>query len=228
LCGTFTVTARLRLTRERLRLEQGPGTENQATALREQAERYAGRGIATDYAVQYAVALALLGRGGHAAAYLQAHLDLLPEANAAARDDARLMLGLIAGPGQAAGRTALEQLLAGGADAGKRRMALHLLTEGADNAESRQRLRRALDELLAPVAAHPLTEELLLARAELALADQAYGRAEADARDLLARFPVSPLRARALTQLATAAWELRRFRTAADYAGQAAAAGCCH
>jgi hypothetical protein len=216
--------ARLRLTRERLRLEQGPGTENQATALREQAERYAGRGIATDYAVQYAVALALLGRGGQAAAYLQTHLDLLPEANAAARDDARLMLGLIAGPGQAAGRTALEQLLAGGADAGKRRMALHLLTEGADNAESRQRLRRTLDELLAPVAAHPLTEELLLARAELALSDQAYGRAEADARDLLARFPASPLRARALTQLATAAWELRRFRTAADYAGQAAAA----
>ena len=216
--------ARLRLTRERLRLEQGPGTESQATALREQAERYAGRGIATDYAVQYAVAVTLLGRPEAAADYLRSHLDQLPEANAAARDDARLMLGLVAGAGRAAGRVALEELLAAGEDPGKRRMALHLLVGGADTPEARQRLWRTLDELLAPVAAHPLAEELLLARAELALADQAYGRAEADARDLLVRFPASPLRARALTQLATAAWELRRFRTAADYAGQAAAA----
>ncbi len=215
--------ARLRLTRERLRLEQGPGTETQAAALREQAERYAGRGVATDYAVQYAVALTLLGRGGQAVSYLQAHLNFLPESSAGARDDVRLMLGLIAGPSQAAGRTALEQLLGAGAEAGKRRMALHLLAEGAVTPEARQRLRRTLDELLAPVAAHPLTEELLLVRAELALADQDYGRAEMDARDLLVRFPASPLRPRALTQLATVAWELRRFRTAADYASQAAA-----
>ena len=214
--------ARLRLTRERLRLEQGAGTETQAAALREQAERYAGRGVATDYAVQYAVALTLLGRGEQAVAYLQAHLNLLPEANAGARDDVRLMLGLIAGPSQVAGRSALEQLLGGGADAGKRRMALHLLAEGAVTSEARQRLRRTLDELLAPVAAHPLTEELLLVRAELALGDQDYGRAESDAKALLARFSASPLRSRALTQLATVAWELRRFRTAADYAGQAA------
>jgi hypothetical protein len=54
--------ARLRLTRERLRLAQGEATENQARELREQAERYAGRGVGTDYAVQHAVALSQLGR----------------------------------------------------------------------------------------------------------------------------------------------------------------------
>jgi hypothetical protein len=72
--------------------------------------------------------------------------------------------------------------------------------------------------------AHPLTEELLLARAELALVDRNYVEAEAGAKDLLARFPRSELRARALTQLASTNWELKRFRTAADYAVQAAGA----
>ncbi len=217
--------ARLRLTREQLRLAQGEVTENQANELRAQAERYAGRGVGTDYAVQHAVALTLLGRREAATDYLQAQLATLGEAAASgSRDDVRLMIGLIAGPGQAAGRTALEQLLAAGADAGKQRMALHLLAEGAETADARVWLRRTLDELLARAPAHPLTEELLLVRAELSLADRAYGRAEADAKELLVRFPASALRARALTQLAAAAWEQGRFRTAADYAAQAAGA----
>ncbi len=216
--------ARLRLARERLRLSQGEVSENQANALREQAERYSGRGVGADYAAQYAVALHLLGRREAAIAYLQAQLGLLPEGLAGARDDLRLVLGLIAGPAQGPGRAALEQILVSGVDAGEQRVALQLLAEATDGAESRQRLRRILDELLAARSAHALSEDLLAARAELALAGQDYGRAEADARDLLARFPASPQRARALTQLATVAWDLKRFRTAADYAAQAAGA----
>ncbi len=217
--------ARLRLTRERLRLAQGKATDEQADELKKQAERYAGRSVGTDYAIQHAVALALLGRREPAAAYLQAQLASLAEDGlASSRDDVRLMIGMIAGPGAGAGRTALEQLLGGGADAMKQRMALYLLAEGAETTDARGRLRRLLDELLARAPAHVLTEELLLARAELALADQDRGAAEADAKALLARFPGSAQRARALTQLATVAWELRRFRTAADYAAQAAGA----
>ena len=214
--------ARLRLTRERLRLAQGEVSENQANALREQAERYAGRGVGADYAAQYAVALHLLGRRDAAVAYLQGQIGVLPEGLAGARDDLRLVLGLIAGPAQGPGRVALEQILTAGVDAGEQRVALQLLSEATDSADSRQRLRRILDELLAARPAHPLTEDLLVARAELALAGQDHARAEADARDLLARFPVSAQRARALTQLATVAWDLKRFRTAADYAAQAA------
>src|SRR5690606_39212580 len=60
--------------------------------------------------------------------------------------------------------------------------------------------------------------------AELSLASQDPVRAEADARALLTRFPGSAQRARALTQLAAASWELRRFRGAADFAAQAAGA----
>lgn len=214
--------ARLRLARERLRIEQGEVTESQATALREQAERYAGRGLAADYAAQYAVAVNFLGRKDAATAYLQEQIAALPDGLAGARDDLRLVLGLIAGPAQGAGRAALEQLLAGGSDTVKQRMALQLLAAVTDTAEARARLRRMLDEFLMRTPPHPLTEQLLLTRSELALAVQDYGQAEADARDLLARFPSSGERAEALTQLASVAWELKRFRTAADFAAQAA------
>ena len=216
---------RLRLVRERLRLAQGEVTENQANALRDQAERYAGRGVGTDYAIQYAVALSLLGRKAQGIAYLQTHVGTITAVGApTARDDARLMLGMLAGPGSGTGRSALEQLLTGGSDAGKQRMALSLLAEGAQTAEAREQLRRLAARLSAATPAHVLSEELLLVRAELALADRSYGEAEAGARELLTRFPASPLRARAFAQLAATAWELRRFRTAADYAGQAAGA----
>ena len=216
--------ARLRLTRERLRLAQGEVSENQANALREQAERYAGRGVGADYSAQYAVALHLLGRREAATAYLEGQIGLMPEGLAGARDDLRLVLGLIAGPAQGPGRVALEQILTAGVDVGEQRIALQLLAEGTESADSRQRLRRVLDELLASKPEHALAEDLLVARAELALAGQDYARAEADARDLLVRFPASTQRARALTQLASVAWDLKRFRTAADYAAQAAGA----
>ena len=216
--------ARLRLARERLRLGQGEVTETQANVLRDQAERYSGRGVGADFAAQYAVALNLLGRREAATAYLQAQITAMPEGLSASRDDLRLVLGLIAGPDSPAGRSALEQLLTLGADLGEQRVALQLLAEAAGAPESRERLRRALDELLMRAPAHPLTEDLLVARAELALASQDHPRAEADARDLLARFPSSAQRARALSQLASAAWDRERYRTAADYAAQAAAA----
>jgi tetratricopeptide (TPR) repeat protein len=216
--------ARLRLARERLRLAQGEVTENQANALREQAERYSGRSLSADFAAQHAVALELLGRREAAVAYLQAQLNTLPDGLAAARDDLRLVLGLIAGPGQGAGRAALEQLLAAGGDPGEQRIALQLLVQATETGEARQRLRRTLDDLLAALPPHALTEDLLVARAELALATQDYERAEADARDLLTRFPASEQRPRALMQLAATAWDRRRFRTAGDFAAQAAEA----
>lgn len=216
--------ARLRLTRERLRLTQGEVTETQANSLRDQAERYAGRGVGADFAAQHAVALNLLGRREAAVGYLQAQIAAMPDGLFASRDDLRLVLGLIAGPDRPAGRAALEQLLSAGADVGEQRVALQLLSGAAASPEPRERLRRTLDELLMRAPAHPLTEDMLAARAELALATQDHARAEADARDLLARFPASPQRARALMQLAASAWDRERYRTAADYAAQASAA----
>ena len=215
--------ARLQLTRERLRVAQGEATESQAGSLRDAADRYVGRNVGNDYALQYAVALAQLGRSAEAVIYLQGRLAALPP-GVSAQDDFRLIIGMIAAPGQAVGRTALEQLLVSGANAAKQRMALYLLAENAVGVEARRRLREKLDELLQRAVPHVLAEEMLLVRADLALVALDYVQADADAKAQLARFPGSGLRARALTLLAGVAWDLKRFRSAADYAGQAAAA----
>ena len=215
--------ARLQLTRERLRIAQGEVTASQADSLRDAAERYIGRSVGNDYALQYAVAIAQLGRSAEAVTYLQGRLTTLP-AGEAAQDDFRLLIGMIAAPTQTVGRAALEQLLVSGANAAKQRMALYLLNENAGGAEARRRLRETLDELLQRAVPHVLNDEMLLVRADLALAALDYAQADADAKTQLARFPNSGLRARALTLLAGVAWELKRFRSAADFAAQAAAA----
>jgi TolA-binding protein len=70
---------------------------------------------------------------------------------------------------------------------------------------------------------HPILESLLYYRAQQALAEADYGRAERDANDLLAQFPASPLRAHAYGVLTQSAWEQRRFRSVADNARKARA-----
>ena len=54
----------------------------------------------------------------------------------------------------------------------------------------------------------------------MALGEKNYGRAEEDAKALLERYPGSQLKPQALGVLTGVAWELRRFRTAADWAAQ--------
>lgn len=224
LAATESQTARLRVAREMLRLRLGETNPQTAEALREQAERYVGRGVGLDFAAQYAVALHQLGRGADAITYLQEQIALLPDSLARGRDDLRLLLILIAGPAQPAGRSAAEQLLLTAADQAKRPVALQLLAAAADTAETRSRLRRTLDELLMRAPDSPLAPLALITRGEAALMDRDFSAAEADARAFLQRHPTSVLRARALAQLAAVAWELRRFRTAADFAAQAATA----
>jgi hypothetical protein len=63
-----------------------------------------------------------------------------------------------------------------------------------------------------------------LFRAQVNLADKAYGLAVGDAQALLEKFPGSPLKPAALGVLLGVAWEQRRYRLAADYATQARAA----
>ncbi len=216
--------ARFELARERSRIERGDITAEQAATLKQNADRYQGRSIGYDYARQYATALAQLDRRSEAVAYLQSQLAALPDAERSVRDDLRLLLGLIAGPGTATGREALEGLLTAGSDRGKQRAALQIMTGAARSATERAALRGRLDGLITATDAHPILEDLLLARADLTLASQEgerFAKAEADARALLTRFPNSTLKAAALAQLAKIHWELRRYRSAADYAAQA-------
>src|ERR1035437_182703 len=138
-------------------------------------------------------------------------------------DSTRLVLGLMAGAEDGAGRNALGELLRDGADRDKQRIALQLLARASEREPARSEFRKKLDGLIDLPAPHPILEDLLLFRAELALADKNYAQAEDDAGGLLQKFPGSPLKAHVLGVLTGSAWAQRPYRTAAAYATKARA-----
>ncbi len=216
------------LAREKARLNLGDVTEAQVTALRQNADRYQGRNVGYAYARQYAVGLAALGRTDEAVNYLNVQLGSLPAGERVAGDDFRLLLGLVDGARNPAGRKALEELLASAADPDLQRVALLLLARSAAEGGSLFGFLATLEKLSALTPPHPILEDILLARAQLALAgksqdQQHYVLAESAAKELLAKFPGSPLKPAALGVLASSAWEQLRYRTAADHAMQAKA-----
>jgi cellulose synthase operon protein C len=222
------------LARERSRLSSGEATDSQLNTLRQGAEKYQGRTVGYAYARQYAALLAAKQRKDEAMAFLGKQLQSLPAGEQTARDDFRFLLGLIAGPQRAEGRNALEGLLTSAGDPTLQRVALQLLARDAADAAFYAKLNALI---LAPTP-HPILADLLLVRAQLALSEKRIpvveragsadpvttmnqAQADLDAKALLAKFPDSPLKPAALALLADLSWELKRFRTSADYAAQA-------
>ncbi len=228
--------AQFTLARERARLNLGDATEAQLNTLRQSAERYQGKSVGYAYARQYAALLATRGRTAEAVDFLSKQLQALPSGERGARDDFRLLLGLTAGAQRAEGRNALEGLLASSEDSTLQRVALQLLARDAADAA----FFAKLNGLITASPPHPILADLLLVRAQLGLAEKQVAivekpgaqepvatanqaQAELDAKALLAKFPSSELKPAALGLLADLAWELRRYRAAADYAAQARA-----
>lgn len=218
--------ARFLLKREQARLRTAPASEADAERQKKNLEQYQGRKVGYDLARTYAVTLDALGRKNEAVAVLQQQLVGLPGEERSELDEMRLLLGLIAGPDSGAGRNALEQLLEHGEDRDKQRIALQLLARASLRDPQRASFRKRLDDLIAQTPPHPILEDLLLFRAQVALQTktlEGYLQAEDDARVLLAKFPGSPLKAQAYGVLTESAWEQRRYRTAADNAAKARA-----
>ena len=216
------------LAREQARLNLGDVTDAQVAALRQSADRYQGRNVGYAYARQYAVGLAAIGRTEEAVSYLNVQLGALPAGERAAGDDFRLLLGLVDGARNQAGRKALEELLAGAVDSDLQRVALQLLARSAVESGSVEGFLKTLEKLSGLTPANPILEDILLVRAQLSLTgksqeQQHYAQAESAAKELLAKFPGSPLKSAALGVLAGSSWEQLRYRTAADYAMQAKA-----
>lgn len=219
------------LKREQARLRAGGQmTEVRAEAMRRNFEQYQGRPLGHGFARSYAVMLDALGRKADAIAVLQRQIVELPTEERSELDETRLLLGLLGGAEDGVGRNALERLLERGNDREKQRIALQLLAGASTRNPQRASLRRQLDALIATPRPHPILEDLLLFRAQLALAvaradktSEGYIQAEEDARALLQRFPGSPLKAHAYAVLMDAAWEQSRYRSAADNAMRARA-----
>ena len=191
--------ARITLAQERAKLMAGHATEALATQLKRQVDDFQGRKIGYDFAAQYAIVLEQLGRRGESVSLLERQLQTLPSTEREAGDRFRLLLALIAGPSSGTGQNALRQLLA-----------------GLQDPASRESFRAELDARIAEQPPSRILDELLIYRARIALSRQEYGRAEEDARTLIAHFPASQMRVPALNVLVATEWELRRYRTAAD------------
>ena len=214
--------ARFLLGQEQARLRSGPLNEQQLAALRDNLDRFQGTRTGYDAARTYATALAGLGRAGEAQSVLLRQLALLPATERNVADQLRLVLGLIAGETSVPGQQAFRQLLREGQKPETQRLALQLLARGARTPVERDALRRDLSELIGAPVSHPIIEDLYLVRAQTALVDKAYGPAEEDAHALIERYPGASraLRAGALGVRLAVAWELKRFRTAADVIAQ--------
>lgn len=189
--------------------------------LEANVNQYQGRSIGYQYAETYAAALHARNERDTAIEFLQEHIQRLPVSERAVRDDFRLQLGLIAGAAEGPGRQALVSLLADGADREKQRIALQLLADASMNGAVRASYQALLNRLI--TAESPLMEDLLLFRAQLALADDRYAEAEADATAVLERFPDTRLKPVALGVLMASAWDNGQYRRAAGYAAQARA-----
>jgi TolA-binding protein len=208
---------RFMLGQEQSRLGAGQVNEPQLAGMRGNMERFQGTRTGYSWARTYATALHELGRTSEAQALLQRQLALLPPGERAEADQLGLMLGLIAGEGSTAGRQAFRQLLRDAQRPDIQRLALLLLLHGAEkNPAERTALRRDLTELIGAPAPHPIIEELMMARAQVRLDEKDYAAAEEDARSLLERYPGTAFKAEALGVRLAVAWELKRYRTAAD------------
>ncbi|MBE2214885.1 MAG: tetratricopeptide repeat protein [Opitutaceae bacterium] len=199
-------------------------TEDLVAKLQETAERYAGRQLGLLSTLQLAVVRDRMGNKSRAVAELKRQRETMPATEVELRDQTLLLLGLIAGASSEDGRQALRELLERGQNIDFQRVALMRLAAAArvDSAGSSADLRRLLSTLLDRPAPHPLTEDLLFFRAELALRARAFEEAENDARAVLSRFPGSSrMRREALSILASSSWQRPpRYRTAADYLAQ--------
>ena len=213
--------ARFLLAEEQVRLRVGGVGEVQLEADRKNAETYQHQKIGYNFTREYAIALNARGRRQQAVDVLQNELRTLPAEEHSEIDRSRLLLGLIAGAGTGVGRHELLELLASGSDPDRQRIALELLVRSSQSGPPRVEFGERLDRLIAEARPHPILESLLLTRAQLALGEARYPRAEDDAHALLERFPGSPLKAHAYAVLASSAWEQYRYRTAADYAFKA-------
>ena len=208
------------LGQEQARLRVEPPNDAQLAAYRTNMERMQGTRPGYDYTRVYAAALSMLGRKSEALAVLQRQLVLLPATERSSADQFRLLIGLIAGAGSEEGRRALFEILNKSAQTETQRVALLLLAQAAKTAPEHERLRNNLSELIDAPVTSPIIEDLLLRRANAALADGQYNPAEEDARTLLERYPGSPLKSAALGVRLSVAWELKRYRTAADVCAQ--------
>lgn len=211
--------ARFEYLRLRSVLLSGRADEETERSLRAQMERFRGQSAAFAFARQLATLLHRQGRTSEALDLLTRELAFVREGERAERARFLLLIALIAGPSSGQGRLALENTLRERLPATYGRLALELLGTAALAGESPGAFTALLDDLLATEPPHPLRDELLYFRGELALRAGSLDRAAELFGELRDTYPGSPLVENALRGLAYVAWrrDPPAYRTAADW-----------
>lgn len=214
--------AQFRAGQLRSRIVSDEVTPALAGELERQVDEFQGRRLGFQFVQQYAVVLDQLGRKSEAIDILQRNAELIPVNEVEIRDQVLLLLGMIAGVDLPVGREAYRELLLTGSEPDLQAVALQQVAEAITDPESSQATAfvNLLNELIERDPPHALIEQLLLYRSELSLQRGDLDRSEADARELLSRFPGSRLKRNALAVMAVASWQRQRYRTAADFISQ--------
>jgi hypothetical protein len=223
LAVTPLARARFQLAGERVRLHHlGKPSDAVLRQAQETALRFSGLATGYDAIRNLAVMQAKVGQTVDAVKNLERALVSVPVQDRGARDELRFLLGLIGDRGRnGAGRNALIQLLETGSNGLRQRQALQLLAEASAREPERAHFKAELTRLIEAKPPHPVLESIYYFRAQLALSDRDYVRAEEDAAALLKQFPLSTLRVHALVIATQSAWEQGRYRVAADHARRA-------
>jgi TolA-binding protein len=211
--------ARFVLGEEQALLKTGLITEAEVTKAHDYVQKLQGTRMGYDWVVTYAAALAQTKRETQAWELLRAELARLPPSEKKTADRFHLVMGLIAGENTETGQQAF-LVLRNGSTPDAQRLGLQVLARSAKSPESRRSFRAGISEMLAAQPTSPISEDLLLARAQVALLDQDYVWAETDARRLMDTYPASTLKTAALGVRLSVAWIQNRYRTVADFAAQ--------
>jgi cellulose synthase operon protein C len=203
-------------------LAQGSSTAEAIAQLRQKMQENQGQRSGFEAARLLAIALSQAGRQLEALTVLDEQLQHTGTDEDGVREQILILLGSIAGPETARGRTALQQVLTNHfASTRDMENALGMLYS-AHSEEGTAPFRAILDKVIATDRAHPLMDKLLILRSGLAMQAGQLDAAAADAQRIIDQFPASNLRQPALRMLAYLSF-LRippQYRTAASYLTQ--------
>lgn len=203
-------------------LSSGPVGPDAISALRESVRSMASERGGFEAARLLAIALYKAGEQAQAVDILGSHLSMPEIREYGLRSDFLLLVAVIAGPDSARGRLALEQLISEAEDVKNTSIAFGLYSSSLNQEGLTFALVEKLDEWLERVPSHPMTDRILLEKANLAIHGNDLKSASESALRIFEEFPDSIYRAGALRILAQVAWleTPPAYRTAADYLNQ--------
>lgn len=195
----------------------GKADEALARKLQKKINRSEGRAELKLYK-EYAIVLDLIDQKDEAIQILEDCFINSSSYEKLELDSTLILIGLIAGNTSEKGIEVFQKLLDRKGNSVYLKIALSLLVEAQLASNNADTLIAFLDQLLTAHEDHPIMDNLLLLRAQLALSKNDFETASLHANSIVEKFPGSINKARALRLLTYIAWNAPkpRYRTAAN------------